>query len=336
MIEVKDVSKCYRQYRRFPGIIGAFRSLVTRQYTELTAVDQISFSINKGEAVGYLGPNGAGKSTMIKMLTGILVPSLGEVRVLGNVPHLTRQQNAFHLGVVFGQRSQLWWDLPVMDSFQLHKAIYKLSDQHYRHNLDFCVELLGLQNFLQQPVRQLSLGQRMRVEMAMAILHDPEILFLDEPTIGLDVMAKDQIRQFLRSVNKEKQVTLFLTTHDLKDIEEICPRMIIVNKGHLVYDGGVEQLRARVGNQRKIRIDFRTDPGPINLPGATLVEDKGLRKVFLFERGGSSAFDLISRLAATTQVEDVSLEGDDIESVIRTLYNQLEAAPTDDAAGSRP
>lgn len=326
MIEVNSVSKRYKQYRRFPGVIGAFRSLVTRQYTEHVAVDHISFAIKEGEAVGYLGPNGAGKSTMIKMLTGVLVPTSGEVRVMGNVPHQARQQNAFQLGVVFGQRSQLWWDLPVVDSFQLHKAIYKLSDKSYRNNLEFCIELLGLQSFLQQPVRQLSLGQRMRVEMAMALLHEPRVLFLDEPTIGLDVMAKDQIRQFLRSVNRDKKVTIFLTTHDLKDIEEICPRMIIVNKGHLVYDGGVDELRSQLGHKRRITIDFRHDPGPVDLAGATLVEDKGLRKTFLFERSASSAFEIISHLAATTSVEDVSLDSDDIESVIRTLYQQLEAA----------
>jgi len=256
IIEVQDVTRLFRQYRRYPGIIGAFRSLVTREYTEERAVDGISFSIQEGEAVGYLGPNGAGKSTMIKMMTGILVPTSGDVRVMGRIPHKERRINAQRIGVVFGQRSQLWWDLPVIDSFELHKRIYKLTDAQYRHNLDFCMELLGLAEFAHKPVRQLSLGQRMRVEIAMALLHEPAILFLDEPTIGLDVMAKDHIRKFLRNVNQEKKTTIILTTHDMKDIEEICPRMIIVNKGNLVYDGSVAALRAKLG-QADIESDIR-------------------------------------------------------------------------------
>lgn len=327
IIEVHEVIKTYRQYRRFPGILGAFRSLVTREYTEECAVDRISFTIDEGEAVGYLGPNGAGKSTMIKMLTGILVPTDGDVRVMDTIPFRSRKRNAQQIGVVFGQRSQLWWDLPVIDSFELHKYLYKLPDVTYRRNLDFCVELLGLQDFVQKPVRQLSLGQRMRVEMAMALLHEPRILFLDEPTIGLDVMAKDQIRQFLRTVNRDKKVTIILTTHDLKDIEEICPRMMIVNKGKFVYDGLVSGLRDKLGNEQKITIVFRNDPGVVELPGVALVRDDGIRKTFSFDRNSATALEWISRFAAQYDIEDVSLEDMDIEAVIRMLYKQLEAAP---------
>ncbi|WP_238162509.1 ATP-binding cassette domain-containing protein [Cohnella sp. AR92] len=323
IISVNGITKTYRQYRRFPGLIGSVRSLLTRQYTEETAVRDISFSIREGEAVGYLGPNGAGKSTMIKMMTGILVPTAGEMHILGSVPHEARKMNAQHIGVVFGQRSQLWWDLPVMDSFELHKYIYKISAPTYQNNLKFCMELLSLRDFIHKPVRQLSLGQRMRVEIAMALLHDPKLLFLDEPTIGLDVMAKDQIRQFLRTVNRDKKVTILLTTHDMKDLEEICPRMIVVNKGTLVYDGSVLKLRDRLGDERRVVIDFREEPGTIEFPGLTLLQEEGLRKTYLFARGESTVFELVSRIASQYPVEDASIESEDIESLIRRYYQQL-------------
>lgn len=329
IIEVNQVTKTYRQYKRFPGLIGSMRSLFTRQFTEESAVRDISFSIGDGEAVGYLGPNGAGKSTMIKMMTGILVPTSGEVKVMNTFPHESRRRIAQHIGVVFGQRSQLWWDLPVMDSFDLHKYVYKLSDTQFRDNVEFCTELLSLSSFIQKPVRQLSLGQRMRVEIAMSLLHEPKILFLDEPTIGLDVLAKDQIRHFLRTVNREKKVSIILTTHDMKDIEEICPRMIVVNKGNLVYDGSVASLRSKLGNERRVIIDFRFDPGPVKSPGMTLIHDEGVRKTFLCERGGSAVFECISQIAASYPVEDASIEGADIDSVIRKLYLQLQEEDRD-------
>ncbi|WP_240420363.1 ABC transporter ATP-binding protein [Paenibacillus periandrae] len=324
IIRVNEAVKVFRQYRRFPGVIGSLRSLITREYTEHTAVNGISFEIREGESVGYLGTNGAGKSTMIKMMTGILVPTSGVLQVMGNTPHTSRKKNAQEIGVVFGQRSQLWWDLPVEDSFDLHKHIYKIENKRFHDNLNYCVEILGIQEFIHKPVRQLSLGQRMRVEIAMALLHEPRILFLDEPTIGLDLFAKDQIRNFLKKVNSERKVTIILTTHDLKDIEEICPRMIIVNKGDLVYDGKVSDLRTQIGNERKITIDFRHDIGNIDFPGTILVKDQGLRKTFVLERGKESAFEWVSKIAEKYPVEDVSLEDSDIESVIRTLYENLE------------
>lgn len=323
IIAVNGITKTYRQYRRFPGLIGSVRSLFTRQYTEEDAVNNMSFTINEGEAIGYLGPNGAGKSTMIKMMTGILVPTNGEIKVLGAVPHEARKANAQQIGVVFGQRSQLWWDLPVTDSFDLHKYIYKIPDSAFRKNLELCMSLLSIHEFVQKPVRQLSLGQRMRVEIAMALLHEPKILFLDEPTIGLDVMAKDQIRRFLRTVNRDRKVTIVLTTHDMKDIEEICPRMLVVNKGSLVYDGSVEDLRAKLGSERKVIIDFRVDPGLLDIPGITLLQDEGIRKTFLVPRGESTVFEHVSRIASQYPVEDASIESLDIESVIRKLYVQL-------------
>lgn len=324
IIDVSGITKVYRQYKRFPGFVGSLRSLVTRQYTEEVAVRNLTFSIKEGEAVGYLGPNGAGKSTMIKMMTGILVPTSGELRVMGVVPHEARQRNSQHIGVVFGQRSQLWWDLPVRDSFDLHKYIYKLSDTVFQNNLKYYTELLSLSSFINRPVRQLSLGQRMRVEIAMALLHDPKILFLDEPTIGLDVMAKEQIREFLRMINQEKKVSIILTTHDMKDIEEICHRMIVVNKGNMVYDGSVEQLRTTLGDQRQVIIYFREEPGLIDIPEMKLTHDEGLRRTYLFEKKDRTVFDCVNQIASEHDIEDATIEGVDIDSVIRNLYRKLE------------
>ncbi|KAA8748086.1 ATP-binding cassette domain-containing protein [Paenibacillus sp. FSL R5-0517] len=324
IIDVNGITKVYRQYKRFSGLVGSLRSLVTRQYTEEVAVRDITFSIKEGEAVGYLGPNGAGKSTMIKMMTGILVPTSGQLRVLGSIPHEARQSNSQNIGVVFGQRSNLWWDLPVRDSFDLHKYIYKLSDSTYQKNLNYYSDLLALSSFIEKPVRQLSLGQRMRVEIAMALLHDPKILFLDEPTIGLDVIAKEQIREFLRMINREKKVSIVLTTHDMKDIEEICQRMIVVNKGNMVYDGSVEQLRTTLGDQRQVIIYFREEPGVIDIPGIKLIKDEGLRKTYLFEKSDRTVFDCVNQIASEHAVEDASIESADIDSVIRKLYRKLD------------
>jgi ABC-2 type transport system ATP-binding protein len=323
IISVQKIVKEYRQYKRFSGFWGSLRNLITQEYTVSRAVEDISFSISQGEAVGYLGPNGAGKSTMIKMLTGILVPSSGYLEVRGNIPHKKRRENNRHIGVVFGQRSQLWWDLPVIDSFDMHRHIYKLSLEQFKYNLQKYVELLDMGPFLQQPVRQLSLGQRMRAEIALALLHDPEILFLDEPTIGLDIMAKDRIRAFLRSVNRERKVTIILTTHDMHDIEEICPRLLIVNKGRLVYDGAVQQLKTQFGTERKVTIEFADSPGRIEIPGATLVSDEDRRKQYIFSRGTSSVLEQLSKLSEQFPIADVTMQESGIEDVIRTLYHRL-------------
>ena len=327
LIEVRNLGKEFRQHRRFSGSLGAIRTLLTREYTTRQAVGDVSFDIHQGEAVGYVGPNGAGKSTTIKMLTGILVPSRGSIHVHGLIPHKARRENAKHIGVVFGQRSQLWWDLPVIDSFDLHKHIYTIPPDRYRTNLSFFANLLSMEDFLQVPVRQLSLGQRMRAEIALALLHDPDILFLDEPTIGLDLTAKDRIRTFLHAINRERHVTIILTTHDLSDIEEICSRLMIINQGGLMYDGTVEALKARLGTQRKIVVEFAQDPGPIELSGATLMRDDGPRKQFQFDKTVASAFDLLSSLAEKYPIVDVSLENTSIEEVIRTLYKSVEEQP---------
>jgi ABC-2 type transport system ATP-binding protein len=320
IIQAEGVSKRFRQHKRFPGISGAVRALFTRQFTEVIAVEAVSFAIEPGEAVGYLGPNGAGKSTMIKMLTGILVPTGGTVTVLGRTPHQHRIVNARRIGVVFGQRSQLWWDLPVLDSFQLHRRIYDIPEARFRDNLKRFTELLQLEPFLDRAVRQLSLGQRMRAEIVMALLHDPEILFLDEPTIGLDVVAKDAVRRFLAKVNRERGTTIILTTHDLVDIEEICPRLIMVDEGKLLYDGALTRLRVALGSARRLKLEFASDPGPIELPKARLVKDQGADKHYLIERPDISLVAVLADVPSTAGLTEISVEEPGIEEVIRGFH----------------
>jgi ABC-2 type transport system ATP-binding protein len=325
IIELTGLTREFRQPRRFDGPLGSIRTLLTREYTSRVALADITFSIEPGESVAYLGPNGAGKSTTIKILTGILVPTSGEVRVLGNEPHRHRQDNAKRIGVVFGQRSQLWWDLPLVDSFDLHRRIYKIPNDRFRDNLAFCEDVLEMKAFHATPVRQLSLGQRMRGELAMALLHEPDVLFLDEPTIGLDVLAKDRIREFLKTVNRERGTTVILTTHDLRDIEEVCRRILVVNQGHLVYDGAIAALRATLGGQRTITISFAEDPGEVILPHATLVEDRQVSKTYLFDRNDIPALDLVAQLPSTLPIKDISFQEPDIEEIIRRLYKSMNA-----------
>lgn len=320
IISASGVGKTFRQLKRQSGFGGSIRTLFSRDYTDIRAVDGISFAIQPGEAVGYLGPNGAGKSTMIKMMTGILTPSAGHLSVLGREPHANRMLNAKQIGVVFGQRSQLWWDLPVRDSFELNRHIYDIAKPRFADNLAYLTAMLDMASYLDRPVRQLSLGQRMRAEIAMALLHDPQILFLDEPTIGLDVVAKDAVRKFLSEVNKQRGTTIILTTHDLVDIEEICPRLIMVDDGKLLFDGALTHLRASLGSRRRLKLEFATDPGPITLTTATLTQDEGAAKHYLLEREDVSLLDVLGELGRGHGLKDVKLEEPDIEEVIRTFY----------------
>lgn len=269
IISAKSVSKTFSQRVPQPGLTGVLRNIIAPVTTPVHAVDQISFTIGAGEAVGYLGPNGAGKSTMIKMLTGILMPSSGEVSVLGRRPVADRIANAREIGVVFGQRTQLWWDLPLAESFELHRRLYRVADSSFRINRAELVEMMELSSFIERPVRQLSLGQRMRAEIAMALMHEPRILFLDEPTIGLDVVAKDVVRKFLARTNRERGTTIILTTHDLQDIEEICPRLIMVDEGRLLFDGPLAELRVTFGARRRLTLEFDGEPGVVSLAGAS-------------------------------------------------------------------
>ncbi len=320
IITASGVAKTFRQLKRQSGFGGALRSLFSRDYTDIRAVIDVSFAVAAGEAVGYLGPNGAGKSTMIKMMTGILTPSAGALSVLGREPHANRMANAREIGVVFGQRSQLWWDLPVRDSYALNRHIYDIPQARFADNLAYLTRMLDMSGWLDRPVRQLSLGQRMRAEIALALLHDPKILFLDEPTIGLDVVAKDAVRKFLAEINRQRGTTIILTTHDLVDIEEICPRLIMVDDGKLLFDGELRHLRATLGSHRRLTLEFATDPGPIDLATARLTSDEGAAKHFLIENEAVSLLDVLGEVDRSLGLKDVKLDEPDIEEVIRTFY----------------
>jgi viologen exporter family transport system ATP-binding protein len=293
-----------------------------RARREVKAVDGVSFTVQAGELVGYVGPNGAGKSTTVKMLTGVLVPSAGRISVAGLDPTRQRVRLARRIGVVFGQRVQLWWDLPLRDSFELLRHIYRVPETRYRENLDEFVELLELGPLLQTPVRQLSLGQRMRGELTASLLHDPELLFLDEPTIGLDVVAKARVREFLARQNRERGLTVLLTTHDLGDIERLCRRLIVIDHGHVIYDGDLDTLKARYGPERTLVIDLEEPAPPLEVDGARVVRVEGPRQWLAFRREEVSAARLASAVAERARLVDLALEEPDIEDVVRRIYTQ--------------
>jgi ABC-2 type transport system ATP-binding protein len=325
VIRVSQLNKSFKVYRGKRGILGAFRNLVSNDYKIVEAVKDISFEIQHGEILGYVGPNGAGKSTTIKMLTGILTPTSGEVLVNGLNPHQKRRENARQIGVVFGQRTQLWWDLPLIESFDLLRYIYKIPAERYERNLKTFRELLDLDEFLQTPVRQLSLGQRMRGDIAAALLHEPAILYLDEPTIGLDVVAKERLRGFIRAINQERGVTILLTTHDMSDIEQLCQRLLIIDKGSLIYDGGLEETRQRFGKQRTLIVDLESgysNPTALQVPGAIETRNEGRRRWLQFNRDEVSASELISRVAERYPLQDLSIEEPEIEAIIRRIYEE--------------
>jgi ABC-2 type transport system ATP-binding protein len=288
------------------------------------AVAGVDFAIEAGEMVGYIGPNGAGKSTTIKMLTGILVPSGGQITVDGRVPYQQRVEHVRRIGVVFGQRTQLWWDLPTIESFELLRHIYRVPERRWKQNLSIFNDLLELAPFLETPVRQLSLGQRMRADLAAALLHDPAILFLDEPTIGLDVVARERIRQFLTAINHERSVTIILTTHDLEDIERLCPRVVLIDHGHVIYDGALETLRTRFGRRRTLVVDLNEDladdQATLEVPNAKLERREGPRLWLSFDRDATTAAALIADVAARYGVRDLTVEEPDIETVVRGIY----------------
>ncbi|MDE2482781.1 MAG: ATP-binding cassette domain-containing protein [bacterium] len=327
IIRTRDLRKVFRSVKRVPGALGALRTLFSRAYEEKVAVDGVTMSLEAGELVGYIGPNGAGKSTTIKMLTGILVPTSGEIEVAGIVPHEARQANARNIGVVFGQRSQLYWDLPLVESFELLRAIYGIPHAQYRRNLDAFVELLQMDEFLRTPVRQLSLGQRMRGDFAAAMLHDPKIIYLDEPTIGLDVVAKEAIREFIARINAERGTTIILTTHDLADVERLCRRIVLIDHGHIVFDGDVERLKNEYGQHRTLVLAFDGAVEHPHLDGAELEASDGVTARFRFNRMQQRADLLIRQASERYSLMDVTLEEPDLESIIRRIYVEGYAQP---------
>lgn len=313
LIDVRDLGRTFVVRKRGPGL--------RRVATTVPAVHDLTFAIETGEMVGYIGPNGAGKSTTIKMLTGILVPTSGHVRVAGLDPRRDRIALAQRIGVVFGQRTTLWWDLPLRDSFELLQKIYRVPLDRHRRNLAEFVELLDLGDLLDTPVRQLSLGQRMRGDITAALLHDPEILYLDEPTIGLDVVSKGRLREFLRTLNAERGTTLLLTTHDLQDIEALCRRVIVIDRGTAVFDGPLGDLHRQGGSTRTLVVDLVDEAPPISVPGATTRKVEGPRQWLSFPSDASAA-PLVAAVAAAYDVADLSIQEPDIEDVIRELYSR--------------
>ena len=334
IIRVDGLVKTFRSPRRHPGPLGALRTLFTREYTVKSAVDGISFDVDRGELIGYIGPNGAGKSTTIKMLTGILVPTSGELRVAGLVPWMHREENALNIGVVFGQRSQLWWDLPLIESFELVAKMYRIAPERYRRDLGRFRELLGLDEFIATPVRQLSLGQRMRGDLTAALLHDPRVVYLDEPTVGLDVVAKERIRTFIEEINRERSTTVILTTHDLADVERLCRRIILIDQGKVLYDGTVERLTASYAPSRVLVVRLAsdsandgTDKRPLDLPGVEVAQREAGSIRLRFDPAVMPAPTLINEVVRRYSVSDLSILEPDLESVIRELYERRSAVP---------
>lgn len=319
-IVVENLVKRYTAAERTAGWGGAVRGLVRRRKRTVTALDGISFTLEAGELVGYIGPNGAGKSTTVKVLGGILVPDAGHCQVRGRVPWRERVAHVREIGVVFGQRTQLWWDLPVIESFDLLRDIYRVPRADYARNRDELVALLALEPLLNTPVRQLSLGQRMRCDLAASLLHAPPILFLDEPTIGLDAQSKLAVRDFVKRLNRERGVTVILTTHDLDDIEALCTRVIVIGQGKIVSDGPLEALRARVSGERWLIVDLMDEREPVADPDAVLIRREGPRVTLAYDPDVVSTAALIGRVTAGHAVRDLFVQNPPIEEIIARLY----------------
>src|SRR4051794_9045144 len=323
MIQVDKLVKTFRIAEREAGMAGAFRGLVRRRTREVRALDGISFRIQPGELVGYIGPNGAGKSTTVKVLSGILVPDSGRCEVLGYIPWKDRIAYVRRIGVVFGQRTQLWWDLPVIESFDLLRDIYRVPQKQYAGLRDEVVAMLDLQPLLDTPVRQLSLGQRMRCDLAAALLHAPALLFLDEPTIGLDAVAKLAVRDFVKRLNREQGVTVILTTHDMDDIEALCTRVMVIADGKILCDGSLAELRVRVAGERWLTVDVDdTSADAVGDPDATVVRREGHRVCLAFDPRAVSPATLIQRITSRHPVRDLFVENPPIETVIARLYRE--------------
>ena len=320
MINVSHLSKHFKVAQPGRGLGGKVKRLFAPQHKTIRAVDDVSFQIGEGEIVGYVGPNGAGKSTTIKLLTGVLVPTDGSLRVNGLVPHENRTRNAYHIGVVYGQRSQLNWDLPLIDSFGILAAMYKLPRQRYRDHLDFLVDLMDMAEFVDQPVRKLSLGQKMRGDLVASLLHEPPILYLDEPTIGLDVVSKNKVLQLLQDLNAQKRTTIVLTTHNLSDVERICPRIMIIDQGRILLDATQGEILDQLGRQRLLSVEFEGGIQALDVPSGEVVKEEGNRLWIAFDRDQISAFDLVRSLGADQGIVDISIREPDIESIVARIY----------------
>jgi ABC-2 type transport system ATP-binding protein len=319
MIKVRNLNKNFRIVKRKSGLFGSLRNILAPEYQTIQAVKNISFEIGVGELVGYIGPNGAGKSTTLKLLTGLLVPSSGEILANGMVPWKQRTGYVRQIGAVFGQRSSLWWDLPVIDSFELLEPLYEIPREIFTKNLKSFTELLEMGSFINTPVRSLSLGQRMRAELAAALIHEPKIVFLDEPTIGLDVVAKERIREFIAQLHQAQKTTIILTTHDLADVERLCERILILDHGQLVYDGGLSALTERFNNERSLFIKFNRPYENPQIEHAELVELNGLSATYVIKSKEQST-EAIRHLLDKYEVEDIEIKHPPLEETIRKIY----------------
>ncbi|WP_423801308.1 ABC transporter ATP-binding protein [Neobacillus sp. SAB-20_R2A] len=328
-IEVNSLRKEFKAYSSRSGLAGAFRDLFTRNYKIARAVNDISFNVKQGEMVGYIGENGAGKSTTIKMLTGILTPSGGQIKVNGMNPHKEREKFVQTIGVVFGQRSQLWWDIAVQESFRLLKKVYKVTDEQYDDHMNHVIKTLDIEPLLDKPVRKLSLGQRMRCELAAALIHNPPLLFLDEPTIGLDVLVKLKIREFLKEINEKYNTTILLTTHDLSDIEALCERVIMLDEGNIIYDGALKNLKDTLGDGKELQFQFleKVDlPAVKKLTAALPVKWEHDEKEQIFTANMQNNDELISQLiakiVAAFKIKDIKINETSTEEIIRNIYEK--------------
>ncbi|NEX79017.1 ATP-binding cassette domain-containing protein [Bacillus thermocopriae] len=328
-IEVKNLRKEFKAYSSRSGLAGAFRDLFTRNYKIIPAVNDINFTVKQGEMVGYIGENGAGKSTTIKMLTGILTPTSGEITVNGMNPHKEREKFVQTIGVVFGQRSQLWWDIAVQESFRLLKKVYKVSDEQYNNHMDHVIKTLDIEPLLDKPVRKLSLGQRMRCELAAALIHNPPLLFLDEPTIGLDVLVKLKIRDFLKEINEKYNTTILLTTHDLSDIEALCERVIMLDEGKVIYDGALKKLKETMDDGKEVQFQFLQNVDLTQVTALTagmpvkweLNEKEQLFTAYI-EDQDELISQLISKVVSAYKIKDIKINETSTEELIRNIYEK--------------
>ncbi len=322
MIELSGINKTYKTAKRGAGFGAAVKALFHKEYTYLHALDDVSFTIGDGEMVGYIGPNGAGKSSTIKVMSGILTPDSGTCRINGLTPWKERVAHVRQIGVVFGQRSQLWWDVPVIDSFELIRDIYKIDETVYRRNLDELVTMLDIGEVIRTPARQLSLGQRMRCEITASLLHDPKILFLDEPTIGLDAVSKIAVREFIKQVNKRHGTTVILTTHDMADIEALTERILLIGKGKILLDGSLTELKERNSKCKKVTVAY-TGAWRVDCEGITVQEDIGGRVSALVDTDVLSVSDAIAKISQGTDVTDISVAGATAEEMVVSLYKEF-------------
>ena len=326
-VEAVNLVKEFRTFQRREGLGGSVRDLFSRNYTRLKAVDSVTFTLKPGEMVGYIGPNGAGKSTSVKMLTGILVPTSGSVAANGFTPYRERMAYTRTIGAVFGQRTQLWWDIAVVESFRLLKRIYDVSDRDYEARMTRFDEILEIKRYLHQPVRKLSLGERMRCDLAAALLHNPPLLFLDEPTIGLDLLAKESIREFLKEVNRKFGTTVLLTTHDLSDIEELCSRLMIIDRGRILFDGPLANLKRMLWRQNQIRFELKEREQAamieqVELPDVDRERIDELTYLFSYNRDNYTSGEVIRRVVAAVDVREIFMAEESIEKIVKRIYTE--------------